>query len=97
MTALAVIEDFDVVEDFGSGLGSAGEIASVDQFQFEGAPEAFHGRVIVAVASAAHGRDEPGGLKRSPEVGCGILDTAIGMEDQAGRGSAVQDGHRESR
>lgn len=95
--SVAVVEDFDEVKQIGSGLFAGGENAAVDQLELEGAPEAFHGRVIVAVASAVHGRDEPGGLKRSPEVGCGILDTAIGMEDQAGRGSAVQDGHRESR
>jgi hypothetical protein len=53
VTALAVIEDFDVVEDFGSGVGSAGKIASVDQFQFEGAPEAFHCSVVVAVTPSA--------------------------------------------
>ena len=62
MTALAVIEDFDVVEDFGSGEGSAGELASVDQFQFEGAPEAFHCSVVVAITPSAHGGNQTGGL-----------------------------------
>ena len=62
MTALAVIEDFNVVEDFGSSVGSAGELGSIDQFQFEGAPGAFHCSVIVAVTPSAHGCDQAGGL-----------------------------------
>ncbi len=80
MTALAVIEDFDVVEDFGSGLGSAGEIASVDQFQFEGAPEAFHGSVVVAVNASAHGGDQTGRLQGCPKGPGGVLNTPVGVK-----------------
>ena len=54
MSALAVVEDFDEIEDLGSGLEVGGELPAVDQFQFESAPEAFHGGVVVTIAPAAH-------------------------------------------
>ena len=95
MAALAVVEDFDEVEDFGPGVSVAGEPAAVDQLQFEGAPEAFHGGVVVAVAPAAHGGDQAGRLQCRPEVAGGVLDAAVGVEDQTGWGLAVQDRHGE--
>ena len=97
MVSVAVVEDFDEVKQLSLGLFPGGEKAAVDQPELVGAIEAFHGRVIATVAAAAHGGDETNGLKCSPEVGCGILDAAIGMEDQAGQGSAIQVVHRESR
>ena len=50
MAALAVVEDFDEVEDPGFCPSVAGGPAEVDRLEFEGAPEAFHGGVVVAVA-----------------------------------------------
>jgi hypothetical protein len=55
VVALAVVEDFDEIEDLGPGLSVAGEPAAVEQLQFEGAPKAFHGGVVVAVAPPDHG------------------------------------------
>ena len=55
MGALAVVKAFDVIEDFGAGLAVAGKVAAIDEVEFEGAPEAFHGGVVIAVAFAAHG------------------------------------------
>ena len=54
MAALAVLEDLDEIEALGSGVPVAGEPASVDPFEFEGAPEAFHGGVVVAEVPAPH-------------------------------------------
>ena len=68
VAALAVVEDLDEVEDLGSGVPVAGEPAAVDQFEFEGAPEAFHGGVAVAVAPAAHGGDQAGRLQGCPAI-----------------------------
>ena len=96
MTALAVIEDFDVVEDFGSGVGSAGKIASVDQFQFEGAPEAFHCSVVVAVTASAHGGDQTGRLQGCPKVPGGVLNTPVGVKKQSGWRRTMQGRHGES-
>jgi hypothetical protein len=38
--APAIIKAFDVIKDLGACLGGSGEVAAVNQFQFEGAPEA---------------------------------------------------------
>ena len=40
MKALAIIEDFYVIEDLSAGLLAGGELGPVDGFQFESAPEA---------------------------------------------------------
>ena len=55
MGALAVVERFNVIEDLPAGLGAGGKAMAIDQFQFEGGPEAFHGGVVITVAAAAHG------------------------------------------
>ena len=55
MGALAVVKAFDVIEDFGARLVVADKVSAIDKVEFEGAPEAFHGGVVVAVAFAAHG------------------------------------------
>ena len=56
MEALAVVERFDEVEDCQASLGPSFEAAPVDEFLFEGAPEGFHGGVVIAAGFAAHGR-----------------------------------------
>ena len=56
--ALAIIEHFDVIEDLRAGLGAVFKAASIDKLQFESGPEAFHGGVVITVASAAHGGDQ---------------------------------------
>lgn len=89
MGALAVIKGFDVIEDFGVCLGAGGEVAAVNEFQLESAPEAFHGGVVIAVAFATHGGDELRGLERLAELTAGVLHAAIGMEEQACRRLAV--------
>src|SRR5436190_3423442 len=85
MGALAIVERFDVVEDLRSGLGVGAETAAIDQFQVEGAPGAFHGGVGIAVASAAHGGYQAGIAERLAIIAAGVLDAAIGMEQQLGR------------
>ena len=55
MGALAIVEAFDVIEDFGARLGVRREVTAVDEVEFEAAPEAFHGGVVVAVGASAHG------------------------------------------
>ena len=89
VAALAVVEDFDEVEDLGFGVGAAGEPGAVDQLQLEGAPEALHRGVVVAVAPAAHRGDQTTGLEGGAEVAGGVLDTPVGVEEQSGRGLAV--------
>ena len=50
MAALGVVKAFDKIEDFGPGLLAGSKVPAVDQFQLEGAPEGFHGGIVVAVA-----------------------------------------------
>jgi hypothetical protein len=64
------MEDFEVIEDLGLSLKPPGKGAAENQLLFEGAPEAFHGGVIVAVALAAHGGN-PAGLAERAAVSCG--------------------------
>src|ERR1017187_10757309 len=83
MGALAIVKALDVIKDLAARLGAGGEVAAVNQFQFEGAPEAFHGGVVVTVAFAAHGGDQAGFTECAPVIGAGVLNAAIGMEPTA--------------
>src|SRR5271165_1473529 len=83
VAALAVVEGLDVIEDFVPGLGAGVKVPAVNHLQLEGAPEAFHGGVVVAIAFAAHGGDQPGPAQCAAVVGAGVLDAAIGVEQQA--------------
>jgi len=80
VSALAVIKGFDVIKDLSAGIGAGEEGGSVNKFEFESAPKAFHGGVVIAVGFAAHGGDEAGLGKREAIVGAGILNTTIGVE-----------------
>jgi hypothetical protein len=55
MALLAVVEDFEVLEERGPGLSPCGEPGSVRQFGLERAEEALHRRIVEAIALAAHG------------------------------------------
>lgn len=96
MDTLGVIEAFDVVEDFRACLALGGEGASVNELQFESAPEALHGGVVVAIASTTHRGNEGSFEESSPEVASGILHTTIGVEEQVIRRVAVKEGHAKS-
>lgn len=96
MSALTVIEDFDVIEDSGLGLAAGGKFLAVDHFQFEGAPEAFDVGIVVAVAFAAHGGDQASLGESGAIVRGSVLHAAIGMEQQVFGRLAVQEGHTQS-
>ena len=55
----AVIKGFDVVEDGVAGVGQGGEAPMINDLVFETAPERFDEGVVVAIAFAAHGSDQP--------------------------------------
>lgn len=55
--AVAVVEDFDVVEDGGADLGLVGEDVVAHGGGFVAAKERFHGRVVAAVALGADARE----------------------------------------
>ena len=58
MQALGIVEGFDVIEEHGTGLGAIFRDSILEAFGFERGEKAFHGRVIVATALAAHTRGD---------------------------------------
>jgi len=48
VSALAIIERFDVIEDLGTRLGAGAEGGAIDQLELEGAPEA--SRLVTAMS-----------------------------------------------
>ena len=77
MEALAVVEDFDEIEEFNLGLLAGVKGGAIDQFPFQGAPEAFHGGIVIAVARPAHGRHHACLLQGLPESTAGVGATPI--------------------
>ena len=96
MSAVAIVKGFDVIEDFGTSLAAGSEVAAIDQFEFKGAPEAFHGGVVVAIGFAAHGGEETRLVECLAVIGAGILDAAIGVDQQIGGGLPMPHGHGQS-
>jgi len=94
---VAVIKHLDEVEDGEAGLVSSLEGAPIDQFLFEGAPERFHGGVVVTVAFPAHGRECMAAGQSVTEITTGILAATVGVEDQLGSRLAVSQSHIPSR
>ena len=73
MESLAVVKDFDPLEDG----RTRGKDLMMDQSSFERAPKAFHQSVIVAVATVAHARNDSG-LSQSLPVGeAGVLNAPV--------------------
>ena len=67
MQALGIVEGFDVIEEHGTGLGAIFRDSILEAFGFERGEKAFHGRVIVATALAAHTRGDVVDFKRVTE------------------------------
>src|SRR5207237_6495880 len=61
VASFAVVEDLDVVEDFGAQLGLRGPSAAVDQLFLQRREEALGDGVVEAVAFAAHRLGDAGG------------------------------------
>ena len=55
MPAFPVVEDFDVFEQRRFGFSPGAELCSMNKLGLERAEERLHGRIIIAVALAAHG------------------------------------------
>lgn len=85
MAALAVIEDFDVFRDCQFRVSPRRILLMVDQFILQATPEAFHGRVIVAVTLARHGCLHAELREQLAVVVSTILAAAVRVENQAWR------------
>src|SRR3954465_3928740 len=72
MQTLPIVEDFDVFEHGRLRLLAGAEADLVDVLRLERGEEALHGRVIEAVAAAAHGLRDAVPLQHRP-VGLGYV------------------------
>src|SRR5438552_19175457 len=54
MSALPIVEQLDIFEDFATGLGSAPPVAPISQFELARGEKTLRHRVIPAIAFTAH-------------------------------------------
>jgi hypothetical protein len=82
MQTYPVVKDLEVFEDRRLRLLAGAETDLVDVLRLERGEEALHGRVIEAVAAAAHGlRDAVPLQHRAIRLG-GVLHAAVAVVDQ---------------
>jgi len=65
----------------------------VNAFEFERAPGRFHGGIVVTVGPATHAGDGTGFGEGGAVGFARVLAASVGMDDQAGRGSALMQSH----
>ena len=83
MSAVAIVEVFDVIGHGDGQLEIGPPLLAVQEFDLHGAPERLHGGVVVAVADGAHGADEPEAADVLGEGPGGELTAVIRMDDRA--------------
>ena len=93
MGALAIVECFAVIEELAACLAGAGKDAPVNQFEFERAPAAFPGGMVIAVAFATHGGHQAGLGAGGPISTAGVWPAAIGVKEQTRGRLAMAQGH----
>lgn len=93
MQSGTVIKGFDVVEDGAARLSEASEALVIDHFVFEAAPEGFDEGVIVAIAFAAHGRDETVLGEDLAVSRAGKLGASIRVDDKSSSGATLTKRH----
>ena len=79
----SIVEAFDVGKDIAFGVIPCCILPVMDELGFERVEEALHWGIVVAVGLAAHRSLEAGGPDRLTIILGGILNTPIGMVDQA--------------
>ena len=95
MEPLAIVEDFDVVEQGRLGLDSGLELRFMDQFGFQRAEITLHGRDIEAVAFAAHRLNKTVGLEDAAIGLRSVLDPTVRMSNQPWLRMLGLDGHHQ--
>ena len=80
MNSFAVVEDFDVFEDFSAGMVCVSEVSAFrEQFCLQRAKERFDGRIIVAVALPTHAGFNSVPFEQVSERLAGVLATAVAV------------------
>lgn len=89
VSAFAVVEGLEVVEDGGGGSGLGGEWGTViEQLTFEGGEGTFCKGVVVAVAGGTHALAQAVSGEELTGGEGGVLAAAIGVEEGVGRDDA---------
>jgi hypothetical protein len=79
VTSGIIIKPSDVIENISASLHSGFVILQVDPFAFQGAEEALHGGIVVAVAGAAHADLNTMVGQDLTDLDAGILAAPIGV------------------
>src|SRR5262245_25409715 len=83
MATMRVVEAVDVVPDVFRRLVSAPVFPSVNPLLLQGAEEALHRRVVVAVSLTTHAGERTCSYQPALIVVCGVLSSAIRMVNEA--------------
>ena len=97
MPPLAIVPDFDPLEEDRSGLGAGSEPMPINALALERREETLRGRVVITVASAAHATDDPRLFKRGLIIVTGILTAPVTVTEQSGNGMTVRKRHGKRR
>jgi len=95
MSPLAVVEEFDVLEQLAARLSSGTPLALIDQFDFECGEKTFRHRFVPTVALTAHAALDAVDRQQLLIIVAGILAAAIRVMQQALRRLAVLQCHPE--
>lgn len=85
LSPLPVVKEFDVFRDLPHSLLPGFVLPMINVFGLPRAPETFHGRVVVAVALAAHRGAHPEAVQQTPERTGAVLAAALRMMQQSMR------------
>lgn len=97
MTALAIVEALDKLEDGTLELRSRPPCFLVKQLGLKGGEEALHYGIVASTANSAHAAEDAARLKVLAKAQGGVLSTVIGMVNHASFGSAVMRRHPHGR
>jgi hypothetical protein len=89
MESDAVVVGFDVLEDHLSGFLMSGGKVGGKAFGLECAPERFHHDVVVAIGPSAHTGHGADLLEQLALSDTGVLTATIGVDEEAGPGTAA--------
>jgi hypothetical protein len=93
VAALPIVEDLQVLEYLVGEFGSCCPFLAVEKFGLHLRLERLHHRIVIAIADSSEGWHEPGLLHAVSEGPGGALNSVVGVENDAGLGIAVGEGH----
>ena len=88
MFSYSIVKYLNILKDTAPGLSSRQVPFMIHKFSLECFKKALSYSIIITVALTAHTLNEPISIQQLSELGTGILDTTIRMEDHAWSGFA---------